>query len=162
MPLLTEYVYYLEAGSYKNLGDLRQAEKKYNKIISQYPSSTLTTDSMASLAEIYNGQGKYRDAIKIYEKLIENEQSKWNNAIYENEIGEILLEQGHVNEAFEVYKKIWVSYPQSTFSVKAKELANKTSIEFKPTKEERLERAENLYELKSCRGTATSRPTRWA
>lgn len=149
LPLLTDYIYYLEAGSYKNTGDMRQAEKKYKKIIAQYPSSTISGDSLASLTEIYNSQGKYRDAINIYQKLIEKEQSDWNKAIYTNAIGDILSEQGQVNEAFEIYKKIWVSYPQSTFSVRVIELANKSRLEFKPTNSERLERAEALYNLKS-------------
>ena len=132
LPLLADYVYYLEAGSYKNIGDIRQAEKKYNKILSKYPSSTLATDSLANLAEMYYSQGRYQDAIEIYRKIIEKEESKWNKAIYANEIGEILLEQGQVNEAFEIYKEIWVSYPQSTFSVKAKEIAKKTGLYLNP------------------------------
>jgi len=149
LPILADYIYYLEAGSYKNLGDMRQAEKKYKKIFANYPSSTLTEDSLASLAEIYNGQGKYQDGINIYQKLIEKEESKWNKAIYTNEIGEILLEQGQVNEAFEIYKRIWTSYPQSTFSVKVVEIANNNGLDFKPTNAQRFERAEVLYELRS-------------
>jgi len=149
LPLLTDYIYYLEAGSFKNLGNIRQAEKKYKKISKNYPSSSLTADSLASLAEIYNGKGKYQDAINIYQTLIEKEQSEWSKAIYSNSIGEILYEQGLVNEAFEQYKKIWVNYPQSTFSIKVIEIANKNGLEFKPTRIQRFERAEALYNLKS-------------
>ena len=149
LPLLTDYIYYLEAGSFKNLGNIRQAEKKYKKIFTKYPSSTLTVDSLASLAEIYNDQGKYRDAINIYQTLLEKEQFEWDKAIYTNAIAEILFEQGLVIEAFELYKKIWVSYPQSIFSIKVIEIANNNGLEFKPTMKQRFERAEALYNLKS-------------
>jgi len=149
LPLLADYIYYLEAGSYKNLGKTRQAENKYNKVYSNYPSSSLASDSLASIAEIYSSQGKYQNAINAYHVLIEKEPSEWNKAIYTNAIGELLLEQGLVNEAFQLYKTVWIKYPQSTFSVKVIEIANNNEFEFNPTNTERFERAEALYNLKS-------------
>ena len=149
LPQIADYVYYLEAGSYKNLGKTRQAEKRYKKIYKDYPSSTLGTDSLASLAQIYREQGKYQNAIDTYQILLQDEKSEWNKAIYTNAIGEVLLEQGLVNEAFELYRSVWVNYPQSTFSVKVIEIANKNNLQFEPTETERFQRAEKLYELKS-------------
>ncbi len=149
LPLITDYIYYIEAGSYKNLGKERQAEKKYKRIYSKYPDSSLLTDTLSSLAEIYRSQGKYQDAISTYRTLLENEQSEWNKAIYTDAIGEILLEQDLTNEAFELYKNVWINYPQSTFSVKVIKIANNNGLQFNPTSAERFQRAEALYNLKS-------------
>ncbi len=149
IPLIADYIYYLEAASYKNLGKARQAENKYKKVYTDYPSSPLAGDSLASIAEVYSSQGKYQKAINSYRQLIEKEKSEWNKAIYNNAIGELLLEQGLINEAFELYKYIWINYPQSTFSVKVIQIANNNDLQFKPTESERLQRAEALYNLKS-------------
>lgn len=149
LPLITDYIYYLEAGSYKNLGETKKAEKKYKKIYSKYPDSPLLTDTLSSLAEIYKSQGNYQEAINTYRTMLKNEQSEWNKAIYTNAIGEVLLEQGLTNEAFELYKSVWINYPQSTFSVKVNEIANKNGLRFNPTSAERFQRAEALYNLKS-------------
>ncbi len=149
LPVLADYIYYLEAGSYKNLGKTRQAKERYKKIYKDYPSSVLGKDSLASLAQIYREQGQYQNAVNTYQILLQEEKSQWNKAIFTNEIGEILLEQGLVNEAFELYKSVWINYPQSTFSVKVIEIANKNDLQFNPTGAERLQRAEALYGLKS-------------
>jgi len=149
LPLLIDYISYLEAGSYKNLGKLRQAEKRYKKIGFEYSSSVLRTDSLASLAEIYKEQGNYQSAIDTFKIIIEDGISEWNRVIYTNAIGEILLKQNSIAEAFELYKEIWINYPQSTFSIKVNEIAYKNGLEFNPTNTERLRRADALYNLKS-------------
>jgi len=149
LPLMSDYIYYYLAKSYRDSNNYSQAETNYKKIIIENPSSSLRKKSSLELAELYTEQRKYPEAIDLYQELIRREESEWEKSKFEDAIGELLLKQNKTDAAFEVYRNIWYTYPQSTFSIKVHEIARSKGTRFIPTQNERMMRANKLYELES-------------
>ena len=149
LPLLIDYIIYYQAKSQKELNNYSEAEKNYRKIAFEFPSSSLRKKSMIELAELYFEQGKYPEATALYKELLNIEKSEWEKSKYENALGEIQIKQNNIEVAFEIYKRIWYTYPQSTSSVKIHEIARSRGMKFLPTQDERLSRANKLFELES-------------
>lgn len=144
---LNDYILFFQAESLKELGKTKDASTKYKKILNSLPSNIIKNRSLENLAEIFVEKGKLQQAADIYKTLVESEDSSWIKAEYLNKIGELSVKQNDYTSAYYTYKQIWINYPQTTYSTKIYELTNRIETNFIPYQSERLERANNLFEL---------------
>lgn len=145
LPVLEDYILYFRASSLAESGKTNEAIVLLNRLLGKYSTSSLYKSAVEKLADINYKQGNYETAIGNYNKLMAIEESDWLKSRYIERIATIYEKSGNISQAMELYKEIWSKYPQTNYADRIHSFSNKYGMEFTPTSQERMRRAEVLF-----------------
>ncbi|MGA1875722.1 MAG: tetratricopeptide repeat protein [bacterium] len=95
------------------IGNLKEAQKGFEKLIFQYPESLKTPPAYLFLGEIYQKEGFFYEAMAIYNQFL----NQYQDHPYIPEIlckeGDILFHLGRMEEAKKLFKRVVLQHPHT-------------------------------------------------
>lgn len=151
LPAVADYVLYYQGAGYENLGDLTNAARLFNKVLTDYPDSGIRMKTLERLGNIYIQSGDYANAERIFRPLYAGEKDRDSKASYLESVARALEGQGRYAEAVATYKQVWVEFPDTkasgTSQAAARAIGSSQGVAFVPTPSDYLQRADTLYNL---------------
>ncbi len=138
IPELKEYVFFIRGNALAKLGNPLAADMY--RIAAEL--KTLKHDALKKQAETLETKGLLVEAEKIYNTLFDSKTTT-GKGFYLKKIAELAEKNGRADTAAQAWKTLWRDYPASVY---AKAAAEKIS----PSEQDRIRRADTLFDLKKC------------
>jgi soluble lytic murein transglycosylase len=151
-PLLADYALFTRADSLRRLGRFSEALPVLEKLVREYPESSLNRAAMLLYADTLADKGDFNPAIQAYQRFIERYPAGSDalSALFRTAQCRDL--SGDTAIAVTSLRSIWLNNPGSPMAAKAEEELRTIAgrgIKIPPyTAEELLRRAVNLYDLR--------------
>jgi tol-pal system protein YbgF len=115
-----------EAQAYKKAfdlfysGDFKNARKKFQELLDQFPEGTYADNSQYWIGESEFSQGRFQEALTAFKKVLEfSESEKSDDA--QLKVGYTFIRLGDKKLAAEAFRKLLSLYPDSEYLERAKE-----------------------------------------
>ncbi len=144
IPELREYVFFIRGNALAKLDNFLAADMY--RIAAEL--ETLKPEALEKQAQILETKGLLVEAERVYNTLF-NSDSATRKGFYLKKIAELAEKNGRADVAAETWKTLWRDYPAS---VHAGAAAEKIS----PSEQDRVRRADTLFDLKKCASAAAA------
>ena len=151
-PLLADYALLTQARSLHRLARFSEALPVLEKLVKEYPESTLNREAMLLYADTLADKGDFGTAIQAYQKFIERYPSGSDALSALFRAAQCRDLSGETASAVTTLRSLWLNNPGSSVAAKAEEelrtIAGRGVKVPSYTAEELMRRAVNLYDLK--------------
>jgi TolA-binding protein len=108
-----DYALYQKSVSSGYRGDYQEKERLLNQLLTEYPNSAYSTNTMFELANNYRVQNKNAQALKFYKQIVLSQEGTYQERKSRLEMGGIHLREKNYELAETEFKDLVRKYPKS-------------------------------------------------